>query len=237
MSTRQTFSLARFLFGLVVVSIACTTILLVPKPWMPHRTWWIWPFIYELALPTVGYACVFRWSRLFPSLDSIQRAIIGCFLGLVFAFGFTGMFYDCVLPIWGGIFYRPQFYESDLRSATLPRQDVRYGYHGGQLLFVVFQTSYTGQSHTEFKTAQIFDPIKTGSIEPHYDHWIELPDGTRKNLPNSRTIFEYDLGGNFISRPIDVTLDKFREWIASSPKVYSIEKLEEFARQRMPQRP
>jgi hypothetical protein len=42
-------------------------------------------------------------------------------------------------------------------------------------------------------------------------------------------MFEYDLGGAFTSRPIDVTLDEFREWIASRPQIYSIEKLEEFA--------
>jgi hypothetical protein len=185
----------------------------------------------------MGYACVFYWSRLFPSLDAIQRTIVGSSLSFVFALGFTGMFVDCVLPLWGDIFYRPQFYESNLQSETLPLQDVRYGYHNDQLLFVVFQTSYTGQSHTEFKTTPIPDLIKTSSIVPHYDHWIDLPDGTRKNLPNSRTMFEYDLGGDFASRPIDVTLDKFREWIASSPKVYSIEKLEEFARQRKSQRP
>lgn len=228
MPVRQTFSLARFLFGLVGVSIVCTTILLLPKPWTPYRSWWIWPYIYHLVLPTVGFACVFYWSRIFANLDALQRAVVGSFLGFVFALGFVIVFVDCLVPIWGDIFYKPHFSETHFQSGTFPSQDVRYGYHGDQLLFVVFQTSVNSEAHTEFKNAPISDTMKPGDVISQYDHWIQLPDGTRKDLPSSRTMFEYDLSGTLTSRPIDVTLDELREWIASRPKIYSIGKLEEF---------
>lgn len=232
MPARQTFSLARFLFGLVGVSIVCTTILLLPKPWTPYRTWWVWPYIYQLVLPTVGFACVFYWSRIFTNLDALQRAVIGSLLGFVFALGFTIAFVDCLPPILGTMFYKPLFSETHFQSGTLPLQDVRYGYHGDQLLFVVFQTSVNRESHTEVNIGPVPEPMKAGVVTSHYDHWIELPDGTRKDLPSSRTMFEYDLGGAFTSRPIDVTLDELREWIASCPKIHSIEKLEEFVAHR-----
>jgi hypothetical protein len=219
----------RLLFGLVGVSIVCVTILLLPKPWAPR---WIWPEIYPLALPTLGYAGVFYWSRLFASWDVLQRAVVGSLLGLVLALGFAVAFLDCLVPVVSALFHKPSFAEDHFQSATLPLQDVRYGYHGDQLLFVVFQTSVNGESHTEFKIAPIPDPMKTSVIMTQYDHWIELPDGTRKDLPNSRAMFEYDLGGVFSNRPVDVTLDEFRQWTASRPEIYSIEKLERFVVQQ-----
>ena len=127
-------------------------------------------------------------------------------------------------------FYEPEFQSNDPHTPGAV-EDVRYGYHGDQLLFVVFQTSLMGESHTEFKIAPIPDPTKTPVITQHYDHWIQLPDGTRKDLPGSRMLFEYDLGGAFTNRPIDVTLDEFREWQASRPETYSIENLEQFVAQ------
>jgi hypothetical protein len=232
MTTDRTFSLARLLFGLVGVSIVCATILLLPKPWTPYPTWWIWPYIYELILPIVGFAFVFYWSRIFAKLDVLQRVVIAGLLGFFLALGFTIAFIDCLVPILGTMFYKSPFAETHFQSGTLPLQDVRYGYHGDQLLFVIFQTSVNGQSHTEFKIAPISDSMKAGTIVSHYDHWIELPDGTRKDLPISRAMFEYDLGGTFSSRPVDVTLDEFRQWTASRPEIYSIEKLEQFVAQQ-----
>ena len=125
-------------------------------------------------------------------------------------------------------FYEPELQANDPRT-TGAIQDVRWGYHGDQLLFVIFQTSINGESHTEGKITPLPAQKNADDVIPHYDHWIELPNGTRKDLPGSRAMFEYDLGGAFTSRPIDVTLDEFREWIASRPQIYSIEKLEEFA--------
>ena len=124
-------------------------------------------------------------------------------------------------------FNEPEFQSNDPRTRGAV-VDVRYGYHGDRLLFVVFQTTVMGESHTEFKIAPVPDPMKTPVITQHYDHWIQLPDGTRKDLPGSRMMFEYDLGGAFTNRAIDVTLDEFREWQASSPETYSIENLEEY---------
>jgi len=231
MTTNQTFSRARLLFGLVGVSIVCTTILLLPKSWAAHR---IGEYIYLLLLPTIGYSCVFYWSRIFAKLHAFQRVVIGSLLGFVLALGFTVAFLDCLVPVICPVIYKPPFYEQKLQSGSLPLQDVRWGCHGDQLLFVVFQTSVNGESHTEFKITPIPEPTTTPGhvITPHYDHWIELPDGTRKDLPSSRTMFEYELGGALTSRPIDVSLNEFREWIASRPKIYSIEKLEEFVVQQ-----
>ncbi|HKW28920.1 MAG TPA: hypothetical protein VJT54_06270 [Verrucomicrobiae bacterium] len=240
MTTQQTFSPVRLLFGLIGVSIISSAIVLLPKPWIAllPNSWaahWIWEYIYVLVLPTVGYGCVFYWSRISANLDALQRAVVGSLLGFVLALGFTIAVLDCLVPVISPVIY-PTFYESALQSGTFPVQDVqdvRWGYHGNRLLFVVFQTSVNGKSHTEFEIAPTPDPMKTGVIIPHYDHWIELPDGTRKELPGSRTMFEYDLGGAFTSRSIDVTLDEFRQWTASRPEIYSVEKLEQFvARQR-----
>jgi hypothetical protein len=236
MTTQQTFSPVRLLLGLVGVSIVCTTILLLPKPWIAllPNSWaahWIWEYIYVLVLPTVGYGCAFYWSRMFANLDAFQRAVVASLLGFFVALGFTVAFIDCLVPTWGAMFYKPPFSETHFQSATLPLQDVRYGYHGDQLLFVIFQTSVNGESHTEFKITPITAPKNGDVVIPQYDHWIQLPDGTQKDLPGSRTIFEYDLGGAFTSRPVDVTLDEFREWLASRPATYSIEKLEEFVAQ------
>jgi hypothetical protein len=237
MTTSQTFSLVRLLFGLVGVSILCTLIYLVPKPWIPYRTWWIWEYVLLLLLPTVGIGCVLYWSRVFAKLDALQRWVVASVLAFFLALGFTIAFLDCVLPIWG-MFYKPPFQEGHLQSGYLPVQDVRYGYHGDQLLFVVFQTSVNGESHTQFKIAPAPDPMTTPGhvIITHYDHWIELPDGTRKDLPSSRTMFEYVGGPFFKSRQIDVTLDEFRGWLASRPQIYSIEKLEEFVADQRQQR-
>lgn len=232
MTTDRTFSLARLLFGLVGVSIVCATIALLPKPWTPYPTWWIWPYLYELILPIVGFGFVFYWARIFAKLDVLQRVVIAGFLGLFLALGFTIAFIACLAPIWGTIFYQPLFSETHFQSGTLPLQDVRYGYHGDQLLFVIFQTSVNDESRTEVKIAPITAPKNAGVVIPQYDHWIELPDGTRQELPGSRTMFEYDLGGAFTSRSIDVTLDEFRQWTASRPEIYSIEKLEQFVAQQ-----
>ena len=132
-------------------------------------------------------------------------------------------------------FYEPELQANDPRT-TGAVQDVRWGYNGDQLLFVIFQTSINGESHTEGKITPIPAPKNADVYVPHYDHWIELPDGTRKDLPGSLTMFQYDLDGAFTSRPIDVTLDEFRGWIASRPQIYSIEKLEDFAARQQKQR-
>jgi hypothetical protein len=230
MTTSQTFNSTRLLFGLVGVSIICTTIMFVPKPWISDRTWWLWECVFLLLLPTAGFGCTLYWSRIFAKLDALQRSVVATLLALALAVGFAIAYFGCVETIAGATFYKPAFYEGELQSGYLPLQDVRYGYHGDQLLFVAFQTSVNGESHTEFKIAPPPDPMTTPGhvIIPHYDHWISLPDGTRKGLPNSRTMFQYDLGGAFASRPVDVTLDEFRAWIASRPQVYSIEALEVF---------
>lgn len=132
-------------------------------------------------------------------------------------------------------FYEPELQANDPRTSGVAVQDVRWGCHGDQLVFVIFQTSVNGESHTDNKITPI-PALKNADVYiPHYDHWIELPDGTRKELPSSRTMFQYDLGGAFTSRQIDVTLDEFREWIASRPRIYSIEKLEDFAAQHRKQ--
>ena len=125
-------------------------------------------------------------------------------------------------------FYESELQANDPHTSGVAAQDVRWGYHGDRLLFVIFQTSVNGESHTETKVTPI-PAMKNADVSvPRYDHWISLPDGTRKDLPNSRMMFEYDLGGAFTSRPIDVTSDEFRAWIAPRPHTYSIEKLEEF---------
>jgi hypothetical protein len=228
MTTQQTFSPARLLLGLVGVSFICATIALLPKPWAAH---WIWQYIFVLVLPTVGYGCVFYWSRIFANLDALQRAVIGGFGGVFLALGFAIAFLDCLVPM---VMPRYYWYEQESQSTSLPLQDVRWGFRGDRLLFAVFQTGVmsVSESHTEAK-APIIDPNPKNPnvMTPHYDHWIQLPDGTQKDLPGSRTMFEYDLGGAFISRPVDVTLDEFREWLASRPATYSIEKLEEFVAQ------
>lgn len=136
------------------------------------------------------------------------------------------------MPAVSSLVYESSFAEDHFQSGSLPLQDVRYGYHGDKLLFVVFQTSVNGESHTEFKITPISDATVSNVVITHYDHWIGLPDGTRKDLPGSRTMFEYDLGGAFTSRVIDMTLDEFREWIASRPEIFSIEKLEQFVAQQ-----
>jgi hypothetical protein len=145
-----------------------------------------------------------------------------------------------ILLVLTGCAKESAFYESDLQSNDSRTrgavEDVRWGYHGDQLLFVIFQTSIMGESHTEVKIAPITAPKNADVVIPHYDHWIALPDGTRKDLPSSRTMFEYDLGGAFTNRPIDLTLDEFREWVASHPEIYSIDKLEEYVAQQRKQR-
>ena len=120
----------------------------------------------------------------------------------------------------------PPFYEDHLQSGS-PLQDIRYGFRSDQLLFVVFQTSATLESHTEFKTGPIKAPENGDRIVSQLDHWIELPDGTRQDLPGSRMMFEYNFGA-FTNRPIDVTLDEFRAFLVSRPEIYSIERLEAF---------
>lgn len=135
-----------------------------------------------------------------------------------------------LLPFTGCRVQEPPFYESHLQFGN-PLQDIRYGYHGDQLLFVVFQTSATLQSHTEIKTVRLTASREGAAAKPQLDHWIELPDGTRTDLPGSRMMFEYNLGA-FTNRPVDVTLEEFRGFLASRPQKHAIAQLEEFVAQQ-----
>ena len=183
MTKRQKSSPVRLLFGLVGVSTVCAAIAFLPKPWAPRWIGWSGEYIFVLVLPTVGYGCVFYWSRIFANLDAFQRAVIASLSGFFLALGFAIAFLDCLVPMIAPMYY---WHEQESQTASLPLQDVRWGIRGDRLLFVVIQTGVMSmsESHTEVK-APIIDPKNQNVIIPHYDHWIQLPDGTRKDLPGS----------------------------------------------------
>ena len=102
---------------------------------------------------------------------------------------------------------------------------IRYGYSEDKLLFVVFESSYApAPLHTDGRKVQR-DADSWYIIK---DRWINLPDGTKKYLPDSGAMFEYDCGA-FTNQPINLTLPEFQGYLSVRPKShYSIKTVEEY---------
>jgi len=133
--------------------------------------------------------------------------------------------HDVILACWRKLdrrLARLAPYEASLRAEKGGiKYNVRYGYRDGRLFWIIFESTVS-----EFRYPADIRPIPGGFIQ-YPTPSIALPDGTTRDLANSRMMFQFS-GQAFTNRPIDVTLNQFSAFLASMPKKYSIEKLEEY---------
>src|ERR1035437_5935026 len=121
------------------------------------------------------------------------------------------------LPVLALAGEQPTSFESECWGDT-PNQtycQAAYGHREGKIVFVFFQTQHGTPSkenrlkHLTIKSHPVLANVCEG--------WIEMPDGTKQDLPSSMMVFEYT-DGVFHASPIDMTLDDFFHYLHSIEK-------------------
>ena len=88
------------------------------------------------------------------------------------------------------------------------------GYRDDRIAFVIFQTThgtnddYSKHIHLTIRNLK----ISAASNANVCDGWIDMPDGTKRDLPSSKMVFEFT-DGVFHSAPIEMSLDDFSRYI------------------------
>ena len=108
-----------------------------------------------------------------------------------------------------------------------------FGHRDGRIAFVFFQTRHgTPSKDNRLKHLTIKSHPTLANI---CEGWIELPDGTKKDLPSSKIAFEFT-DDSFHSAPVDLSLDEFFRYLHSieksdfevDPKGLTVESLKKF---------
>ena len=130
---------------------------------------------------------------------------------------------------------QPTRFESETWGDT-PNQtycQAAYGDRNGKIAFVFFQTEHgTPSKENRLKHLTLKSYPKLGDV---CEGWIEMPNGTRRDLPSSKMVFECT-DGVFHAAPIDLTLDDFSRYLDSiqrrpvgvDPNGLTVEALKEF---------
>ena len=110
---------------------------------------------------------------------------------------------------------------------------VRFGHRDGKIAFIVFQTEHgTPSQENVLKHVTLKSHPTLGDV---CEGWIEMPDGTKQDLPSSKMVFEYT-DGVFHASPIEMTRDDFSRYLDSiqrgpvgvDPKGLTVEALKGF---------
>jgi hypothetical protein len=100
---------------------------------------------------------------------------------------------------------------SDAHTSTW----IVYGHRTNTIVFVIFQTNHgTNYEYLQHIHLTLHTPENPLACEG----WIDMPDGTKQDLPSSNMVFEYT-DGVFHSAPIDMSCADFSRYVDSvAPK-------------------
>ena len=92
---------------------------------------------------------------------------------------------------------------------------ILYGQRSGKIAFVIFQTSHgTNTDYSKHVHLTLHSTNTVAGSGNVGEGWIDMPDGTKRDLPTSNMVFEYT-DGVFHSAPIEMSEDDFLHYIFS----------------------
>jgi len=106
----------------------------------------------------------------------------------------------------------PTFGESFGGSDENAHTWILYGHRTNKIAFVIFQTN-TGENTNDY-SEHIHLKLNTPGNPLACEGWIDMPDGTKQDLPTSSMVFECT-DGVFHSAPIDLSEADFKHYIDS----------------------
>jgi hypothetical protein len=118
-----------------------------------------------------------------------------------------------VLPLLVFADEPPTFWESFGGTDPQPFTStwIVYGHRTNKIAFVIFQTNHA--TNTEY-LQHIHLTLHTPKNPLACEGWIDMPDGTKQDLPSSSMVFEYT-DGVFHAAPIDLSEADFSRYIDS----------------------
>ena len=92
---------------------------------------------------------------------------------------------------------------------------ILYGHRNDKIAFVIFQNTHGTNTDYSKHIHLTLDSLKTADGEGNVGKgWIDMPDGTKRDLPTSNMVFEYT-DGVFHSAPIKMTQADLSRFIDS----------------------
>jgi hypothetical protein len=115
------------------------------------------------------------------------------------------------LPLLAFADEQPTFWESFGGSDENASTWIVYGHRTNKIAFVIFQTNHG--TNTEY-LQHIHLTLHTPENPLACEGWIDMPDGTKKDLPSSNMVFEYT-DGALHTAPIDLSEADFSRYLDS----------------------
>jgi hypothetical protein len=116
------------------------------------------------------------------------------------------------LPLLAFADEQPTFGESFGGSDENAHTWILYGHRTNKIAFVIFQTNH-GENTNDY-SQHIHLTLNTPGNPLACEGWIDMPDGTKQDLPSSSMVFECT-DGVFHSAPIDLSEADFSRYIDS----------------------
>ena len=90
---------------------------------------------------------------------------------------------------------------------------ILYGHRDHKIAFIIFQTTHGKKAdyskHIHLTLASTNTAAGFGNVG---EGWIDMPDGTKRDLPSSKMVFEYT-DSVFRSAPIDISEEDFSRYV------------------------
>jgi hypothetical protein len=139
------------------------------------------------------------------------------------------------LPLFGLAGNPPTGYVHNVYYDGRTKLDVIFG-HRAKIAFVVFFSDDRTSSKVKDRDPLEYLIVKPDPTEPgtaYCEGWIEMPDGTKRDLPSSNMAFGYTNGVFLVSAPIDMTTEEFSSYLRSVEKnppsaVFTVDGLKSF---------
>jgi len=116
------------------------------------------------------------------------------------------------LPLLAFAGEQPTFWMSFGGSDEDAHTWIVYGHRTNKIAFVIFQTNHG--ENTNVYSEHIHLTLHTPGNPLACEGWIDMPDGTKQDLPSSSMVFECT-DGVFHSAPIDLSEADFKRYIDS----------------------
>jgi hypothetical protein len=92
---------------------------------------------------------------------------------------------------------------------------ILYGHRNERVAFVIFQNTHgTNTDYSKHIHLTLHSTNTAAGFANVGEGWIDLPDGTKRDLPTSKMVFEYS-DGVFHSAPIEMSCDDLSRFIGS----------------------
>jgi hypothetical protein len=90
---------------------------------------------------------------------------------------------------------------------------ILYGHRDHRIAFIIFQTTHGKKADYSKHIHLTLNSTNTAAGFANVgEGWIDMPDGTKRDLPSSRMVFEYT-DGAFHSAPIEMDEEDFSRYI------------------------